>query len=92
MIFINIKCAFKSPDRAYMCTVAVGGVYQKPLNFLKMDHSQIYDLYILICSPSTRNPSVRDEKQSALLAVVDYYVFIPLNKAINPCFMFWILK
>ncbi len=54
--------------------------------------SQIYVLYILICSPSTTHPSVRDEKQSALLAVVDYYVFIPLNKALNPCFMFWILK
>ncbi len=45
-----------------------------------------YVLLILICSPSTRHPSIRDEKQSALLAVVDYYMFIPLNKALKPSF------
>ncbi len=61
---------------------------QKPLIFLKMDHSlHKYVLLILIYSPSTRNPSVHDEKQSALLAVLDYYVFfIPLNKALKPWF------
>ncbi len=60
---------------------------QKPLIFLKMDYSlHKYVLLILICSPSTINPSVRGEKQSALLAVVDYYVLIPLNKALKPSF------
>ncbi len=54
--------------------------------FLKMDHSlHKYDLLIVICSPNTRNPSVHDEKQSVLLAVVDY-VLIPLNKALKPSF------
>ncbi len=55
--------------------------------------SQIkYVLLILICSPSTRNPSVRDEKQSALLDYSFPYVFIPLNTALKPSFVFWIFK
>ncbi len=46
--------------------------------------SQIqYVLFILICSPSTRNPPVRDEKQSVLLDYRFPYVFIPLNTALK---------
>ncbi len=62
---------------------------QKPLIFLKMYHSlHKYVLIIWIFFPSILLEIHLSVMKSSLhlLAVVDYYVFIPLNKALKPSF------